>query len=302
MIILIAGGTGLVGAHLTSFFTADGHTVRLLSRTKQKHMLAEVFEWNIDKNYIDPEALNDVEVIINLAGAGVADRSWTSARKKEIINSRIDSIRCLKENLIAKGSKPNVIINASAIGYYGSLDFEKISYENDEFGDTFLAEVCKKWENEAQSLKKVCSRMIVCRIGVVLSNRGGALPKMMQPIQYFVGSPLGSGQQIISWIHIEDLCRMISFLVNKYKGDGIFNAVGHQSVTNKVLIKTIGKKLHRPIWLPNVPSIVLKLILGEMAQIVLEGNVVSNQKILNTGFEFKFETVSDALDDLLSDE
>lgn len=302
MNVLIAGGSGLVGAHLTTHLVNDGHSVRHLSRKRYKHLQAEVYEWDLSKKTIEPKALENIDAVVNLAGAGVGDQKWSKNRKAEILESRVDAVDCLYQNLSKLEVKPKVIINASAIGYYGNLPFEQVSKESDPSGDSFLAKVCVAWEKEAERFKELGCRLVIPRIGVVLSDRGGALAKMIQPIQFFVGAPLGSGNQMVGWIHISDLCQMISTAIVDENYFGVFNAVGTNPVTNTELTKAIGKKIHRPVFLPNVPSVILKLILGAMAGIALEGNVISNQKLLDVGFTFKFDNINQALDELLAED
>jgi len=302
MNILIAGGSGLLGSYLTSYLVGRGHLVRHLTRKKYTHILADVYEWNVREKRIEPGALENLDVVINLAGAGVADKKWTLKRRETILNSRMEATGCLIANLDQLKIKPRVIIQASAIGYYGNLPFDKVSGEIDEAGGSFLAEVCRAWESEARKFEGLGNRVVILRMGVVLSDRGGALPKIMSPIKFFAGAALGSGDQVINWIHILDLCAIVSYIINDPKIQGTFNVVTSESVTNKELTEIIGQKLNRPIWLPNVPAFVLKMMLGQMAEIVLEGNRVSNQKILDTGFVFKYKTIREALDELLSED
>ncbi|MBU2915622.1 MULTISPECIES: TIGR01777 family oxidoreductase [Reichenbachiella] len=300
MTILITGGTGLVASHLTALLASKGHTVRLLSRTRFQHLSAEVFEWDIKKGYIETGAFDDVEVVFHLAGAGVADKKWSANRKKVIYDSRIQSTRLLHQKMADLTQKPKAFICASAIGYYGYRDFDHWSTEEDTTGTDFLAEVTLDWEKEADKIADLGMRLVKPRIGMVLSDRGGALQKMAQPVRMLVGAPLGSGRQICNWIHVDDLVHMMEHFMLDPKTSGAYNAVGPNPITNAHLTEVIAKAMRRPLWLPNVPAFVLKWILGEMSIIVLEGHHVSNQKVLDSGFSFKYQQADQAVEDILS--
>ncbi|UXP33735.1 TIGR01777 family oxidoreductase [Reichenbachiella agarivorans] len=300
MTVLITGGNGLVASHLTALLIAKGHTVRLLSRNHFKHLTAEVFEWDIRSGYIEEGALDGVEVIIHLAGAGVAEHKWTEKRKKEIYDSRIDSTRLFYEVLSKRKQKPATFICASAIGYYGYEPFSHWSKEDDAEGKDFLAEVTIDWEKEADKIADLGIRVVKPRIGLVLSSRGGALDKIAQPIKWCVGAALGSGNQICNWIHVDDLAAMIEYFMHNKATVGAYNAVGNDPVTNLRLTQLIASALRRPLWMPNVPEFVLKILLGEMAEIVLEGHHISNQKVIDSGFKFKFTSAEDAIKDILT--
>jgi uncharacterized protein len=259
----------------------------------------KLYEWDLRNNFIEEEAISNAECIIHLAGAGVADQSWTAARKKEILESRTLSTRLLINKIESVPNHVQAFINASAIGYYGLDTGGTWQYENMESkGNDFLANVVKAWENEIFKSKKI--RTVAIRIGVVLSEKGGALEKMAQPVRLYVGAALGSGLQYVSWIHIDDLCEMFVKAVADGNMAGIYNGVAPQPVTNEILTKNIGKVLDKPILPINVPAFALRVMLGEMADIVLGGNRVAAEKIEKVGFQFRFREIRPAIEDLLS--
>lgn len=300
MIILITGGNGLVASHLTASLTSRGHEVRLLSRKRFQHLSAQVYEWDIFSEYIEDGALDNVEVVFHLAGAGIADEKWTESRKKTLFDSRIESTKLLCKKLGEMDQKPKVFVGASAMGFYGYEEFSHWSKEGDPRGKGFLADITSAWEEAANPIQDLGIRLVHARIGMVLSDRGGALEKMAQPIWWLVGAPIGTGRQVCNWIHVEDLVEMLIFFMVNSKIEGPYNAVASNPVTNAELTEYIADAIRRPLWLPNVPAFVLKLILGEMAEIVLEGHHLSNQKVLDAGFKFKYDQAQKAVEDILA--
>lgn len=294
--VLITGGTGLVGKELTQLLLNEGYEVSYLTRNPDKKSDVPLFKWDIKEKYIDPKAL-EVDYIVHLAGAGVGDKRWTKARKKEIMNSRRDSSWLLFEMLAQTPNHVKAVISASAIGYYGANRTDEM-HEDDKPGKDFLAKVVVNWENEIAKVETLDIRTVKLRTGVVLSEKGGALEKMAIPVQNFIGAPLGSGKQMMPWIHICDLARMYLFAIQNEKIAGAYNAVGPKSVTNAELTSVLAKVLHRPLILPNVPGFVLKIVLGEMATIALDGTEVSNEKIVSEGFQYQFPELEEALQNL----
>jgi hypothetical protein len=292
--ILVTGGTGFIGRALFDLLRTKGHTVLILSRTKTDK--PNTFYWNLAERYIDPAAIINTDYIIHLAGEGIADKRWTQQRKKDLINSRVKTANLLFEKV--KELNPNLkgFIAASGIGYYGATTSEKIYEENDAAGEDFISEICKVWEKASLKFDAINIRTVIFRTGVVLAKEGGALEKLSQPIKLGVGAPIGSGEQYIPWIHLEDLCNMYLFAIENEEIKGIFNAVAPEHLTNKSLTKIIAEKLKKPLWLPNIPAFMMKLILGKMAVIILEGSRVSSEKIMATGFQFKYPTLNEALD------
>ncbi|WP_035726936.1 TIGR01777 family oxidoreductase [Eisenibacter elegans] len=300
--ILITGGTGLVGQVLTTLLLSEGYEVRYLSRSAKPvgaFPQVGVYAWDIEAQTIDMAALDGVEAVVHLAGAGVADKSWTAARKTEILTSRTESTRLLATALARLPAPPKVLVSASAIGYYGLDTGAALQTEDSPAGQDFLADVTGAWEDALVPITNMGIRTVKLRIGIVLSTQGGALPKLIAPIKLGVGAALGSGQQYMSWIHIEDLVRMFLYCIQNSHTKGVYNAVAPNPVTNVALTREAAKVLKRPLILPPVPAFALRLVLGEMAQMVLGGNKVSATRIVEAGFRFRFEQLLPALEDLL---
>ncbi len=294
--ILITGGTGLVGTTLSDKLAQLGHKVTHLSRKANLNARYPAFKWDVDKGEIDPKAL-EVDHIVHLAGAGVAEQKWTDQRKEVIYNSRIHSTRLLHDKVKESGLELKSFICASAIGYYGLDTGDTLLTEDSKGASDFLAKVTADWERAAEGFVSMGIPLSFLRIGVVLSNEGGALVKMAQPVKYGVGAALGTGKQYVSWIHIKDICDMIIWLVDNQK-EGIYNGVAPGPVTNAEITKAIAQTLKRPLFLPPVPTFVLKMIMGEMSSIALGGNKVSAQKLLDEGFKFQFADIRSALLDI----
>ena len=298
--VLISGGTGLVGERLSKMLEEKGYAVAHLSRSERKSNRKTIV-WDVDQMQLDAKEIEAFDGIIHLAGAGIVDKPWSEERKKTIQSSRVDSSRLLKEAISQNAKRPSSFVSASAIGYYGFTSSAHIHNETDPAGNDFLADTCVLWENSVDEIAQLGIPTAKIRIGIVLSKDGGALKAMAQPVLYGLGAPLGTGNQYIQWIHIDDLCRIfIHALENNL--EGAYNAAvpSSKQVNNRTFIHTLGKVLHRPVWLPRVPAFVMKLILGKRALLVLEGSRVSSQKIQESGFDFLFENLEDALKDLYS--
>jgi uncharacterized protein (TIGR01777 family) len=291
--ILITGGSGLVGQRITDQLEKKGYQVAWLSRTNQSGRRS--FRWNVEKQEIDPEAVEWADAIIHLAGAGVAEKRWTSERKKLILESRTQSTQLLFSSIEKSGKRPSTFISASAVGYYGFNTGTALVDESSKPGSDFLAEVVIAWENEAKKMEQLELRTVLLRIGIVLDAEGGALGEMLKPP---VAAPLGSGDQWMSWIHLDDLARMFVFALEKTTLQGVYNAVGPNPATNQQLTKEAAAAKKKPYVGIGVPGFALKLVLGEMAAMVLGGNRVSCQKIQKAGFEFEFPELSVALRDI----
>ena len=290
----------MIGQELVKVLHQNNVEVNYLSTSKAKLVLKENYKgfyWNPDTNEIDINAFDGVSVIYHLAGATVAKR-WTSSYKKEILDSRIIPTRLLVKTLENNPNQVKQVISASAVGIYPDSLGSIYNEENMGVDDSFLGEVVQKWENEVEAFKKLNLLVTKIRIGIVLSNKGGALPQMLTPIKYGVGAAFGSGKQYQSWIHIEDLVN-IFYYAQVSELDGIYNAVAPHPVTNALMTKEIAKVLNRPLWLPNIPKFVMKVVLGEMHVLVYSSQSVSALKILNEGYQFKFATIEKALTDLL---
>lgn len=275
-----------------------GHHVSHLGRTKHESGVKS-FTWNIAQHQIEREALQGIDTIIHLAGAGIADKPWTEKRKREILESRTNSTRLLYNELKMRSHSVKVFISASAIGYYGFENQEEIFTEESPPGKDFQAVVTQQWEKEVDTIKELGIRVVKLRTGILLSEKGGALKEIMKPVKFYVGAPLGSGNQYVSWIHIDDHCGIFTKAMEDQKMTGPYNSVAVNPTTNGALTRAIAETLHKPLTLPRIPSFVLKLLLGEMAELVLYGNRISAAKILKAGYKFKFDHIDDALKDLL---
>ena len=300
MKVLITGATGMIGQELVKVLHQNNVKVNYLSTSKDKLVSNENYKgfyWNPNTNEIDNNAFDGVSVIYHLAGATVAKR-WTSSYKNEILDSRTIPTRLLFNTLQNNPNKVTQIISASAIGIYPDSLGAIYNEENTGVDDSFLGEVVQKWENEVDAFKKLDILVTKIRIGIVLSNKGGALPQMVTPIKYGVGAAFGSGKQYQSWIHVEDLVN-IFYYTQVSELDGIYNAVAPHPVTNLTMTKEIAKVLKRPLWFPNIPKFVMKMVLGEMHILVFKSQSVSALKILKEGFQFKYATIEKALNDLL---
>jgi uncharacterized protein (TIGR01777 family) len=293
--VLISGGSGLIGKALTKKLLAKGYIVKLLSRRKTEVQNDCHFQWDIESQFIEKEAVANTDYIIHLAGENIGKKRWTSARKQEILKSRLQSTQLLF-NAIKENNFPlKAFISASAIGYYGAVSSEHIFDETDENASDFLGKTCHLWENAVDQFQTLGIRTLKLRTGVVLSNNGGALNKMALPIKLGIGAALGSGKQYMPWIHIDDLCEIYIKAIEDNEMHGAYNAVAPDDKTNEDFIHGIAKALHQRIFLPNIPAFVLKLMLGEMSDMILKGSRVSSAKIEKTGFKFQFPSLETAL-------
>jgi len=297
--VLIAGGSGLIGSKLIQYLTANQYSVSLLTRSKKKIQKNNQYYWNPETGEIDEIAIQNADYVINLCGTGIADKNWTTKRKKEIIDSRTKPIDFLYQMCKKLNKKLDGFISASATGYYGSVTTNSIFTESDECGSDFVAQVCKTWEDATIPLEEICKRLVVIRISVVLSPNGGMLKKVLAPFKYHLGTGLGTGKQYIPWIHIDDMCRAIQFCLENNEVSGKINVTATEHITNNEMTRKIAENLSKKILFPNVPSLIMKLLYGEMACIILEGSRVSNQKLLKHGFQFLYPEMNDALKNLI---
>ena len=296
--VVIAGGSGLVGKRLTQMLIDKGHEVAWLTRKIKPSQAIKQFEWDVIKQTIDNTVFDFAEVIINLAGAGVADNKWTETYKKEIYDSRILSTQLFAHALSQHKNTVNTFISASAIGIYGN-NTELNTSENSPAANTFLAKVCEDWETAVKPIENLGIRTGIIRVGVVLAKDGGFIKEVSTPINLFFGAALGSGKQETSWIHIDDLCSMfLHFMINKNLS-GVYNGVAPAPETNKKLTQILAKQLHKPLILPNAPGFIIKLLFGEMGDMLLGSQHISAQKIMDTGFTFKFPQAHQAIADLV---
>lgn len=302
MKILITGATGLVGKELVAQLRAKGYGVHYLTTSKNKIQHSEDYRgffWDPSNKEIDTACFEGVQGIINLAGATIAKR-WTPAYKKEIQQSRTGSLATLKRGLKAVGDhQVAYLLSASATGIYPDSLTEFYTEQTQTTPTGFLAETVALWEAAAREFTPMGIPTGILRIGLVLSANGGALPEIAKPVRLGVGAPLGSGRQWQSWIHIEDLARMMVFALEE-RLEGVYNAVGPNPVTNKKLTQEIARILQKPLWLPNIPSWALSTILGEMSQLLTAGQRVSSEKIAMEGFAFTYTNVHQALEEILT--
>ncbi|MDO1449086.1 TIGR01777 family oxidoreductase [Rhodocytophaga aerolata] len=297
--VLITGGTGLVGQRLTQLLLQEGYQVSYLSRSKEPINGVHVYAWDIENGSIENGAVEKADYIIHLAGAGVADKRWTSSRKREILESRTKSADLLYKTLQRGSHQVKSVIAASAIGYYGYDTGNALITEDSPAGDDFLADVCQQWEFSVGQIRQLGIRTVSFRIGIVLSPQGGALAKLLQTIKVGAGAAIGSGKQYFSWVHIEDVCRAFMKAMTDDTMEGIYNLTAPNPVTNEQLTKQTADVLEKPLLLPNVPGFALKLGMGEMANAVLGGSNVSSQRLQATGYHFLFPELKPALEDLL---
>lgn len=286
--VLLTGGTGFVGKELTKVLINSGYTVSILSRNKIENT-ADIFyyTWDIQKQTIENDAVLNADYIIHLAGANIAEKPWTNKRKEEIINSRQQSAQLIYSVLKKNGKKLDAFISASAVGIYGAVNGEEICTEDMPPANDFLGLTCQKWEAAADQFEKLGIRTAKVRTGLVLGKNDGFLNKLSPIFKWRLGSALGSGKQYMPWIHVEDLCAIYLEAVKNPNVVGPYNAAISDNTTNAVFSKTLAKVYGYKIWLPNVPGFLIKMVLGEMAKIVLTGRRVSSDKVEQLGFQFK---------------
>lgn len=286
--IVIAGGTGLIGEELVKILRERGHDVRVLSRSQKGKGF---YHWSPKEKKIDPEAFNNADTIINLAGAGIADKKWSEKRKKAIVDSRVKSTQVLHE---ASKNVPTLrqYISASGINCYGYDQPDRFHRETDNFGNDFLSTVVKRWEEAADLFQNRC-KVTKVRTGVVLTNEGGALPAIAKTVKNYIGAPLGSGDQWMPWLTREDMVRIYIHLTEN-ECEGTYNAVA-KNTSNKTFTKTMGKVLKKPILPIHVPAFIMKLILGEMSSMLLQGLKADHSKLKDTGFQFKHTDLNKTL-------
>jgi uncharacterized protein (TIGR01777 family) len=299
--ILIAGGSGLIGSSLAKRLKARGHKVTFLSRKGgRKQSGVDIYEWDIQRSYIEGRAFENAQVVINLSGAGITDQRWNEKRKQEMYNSRINGTKLLVEHIKKHGYKVKKFISASAIGIYGNRN-DEILFEDSMPGDDFLARICCDWEKEAEKVKSATTGNIylaILRIGLVLSQRGGYFKRIKQFIKWWMGAPATPGNQHQSWIHMEDLCNMIIYLIENEQIEGTFNAVASEPATAEDIVANIAQRLQKPYFLPPVPLWILKLLFGQMADILTASQYVNNEKIREAGFKFKYPDLNSSLNNL----
>ena len=300
MKVLITGGTGLIGTRLAEMLIDSGYEVALLSREPAKSSHFQVFRWDPRAGTIDEAAVPYADYIVSLAGASVADGKWTNERKRDIMTSRLGGLALLTRELAKPGHHVRAVISASAVGIYGDAGDRLVTEETPPALPThdFLADVSQQWELAAAPIAALGIRTVIPRIGVVLSTAGGALPQIARPVKLGAGAALGSGKQYMSWIHLDDLCRLFIAMLENPAWQGTYNAVAPHPATNQAFTEVLAEVLHRPLILPKVPAFGLKLAMGEMSDIVLASQNVSAAKVLAQGFAFEYPVLRGALEAL----
>lgn len=302
--VLITGGTGMVGQSLTNLLIDKGYKVIVLTRQKKQssRLHFSYAQWDINKQWIDPAAIAAADFIIHLAGEGVADKRWTASRKKAILDSRVDTSRLIVKSLKDNPNKVKAIVAASAIGWYGPDNDKSIAtgfVETDAVDPSFLGDTCRQWEESMHPVKELGIRLVTIRIGIVFNKKGGALAEFIKPARLGVAAILGDGKQIVSWIHQQDLNRIMLFALEQDQVTGVYNAVAPDPVDNATLTKAIAQRFHKWAIPFKVPSFILKIMLGEMSVEILKSAKVSATKIIAAGFTFNYASMDEALDDLL---
>ena len=299
--VLITGGTGLVGKPLCSALTSLGYSVHLLSRKPVNNPKYATYFWDPESKQLDQEVIDEADYIIHLAGENIGAKRWTATRKQQVLDSRVQSGELLFQKIQASKGQLKAFISASAIGYYGAVTSENIFSEQDSAGDDFLGSTCHAWEQVSRAISSEGIRTVTLRMGVVLAANGGALPKMIFPVKYGFGSALGSGDQYMSWIHMQDIIAIIIKALQERAMSGIYNAVSPQGISNRVFMKTLAAVLRKPFIMPAVPSFVIRSLIGEMSDMILKGSRVSGQKLIHSGYTFLFPEIEGALKNILTE-
>jgi uncharacterized protein (TIGR01777 family) len=294
MKVLVIGGSGFVGSALTRELSGAGHDI--VVSTRKKTTSGNRLSWN-PPELIAPDVISKFDAVINLAGENIFSERWTSAKKERIRSSRVDTTKALVESMSASTKRPDVLINASAIGYYGPHGDEDVNEETPPGGD-FLAGLCEEWEAAALQAKELGIRVVIPRFGIILGEGGGALSKMLGPFKAFVGGYIGSGKQWMSWVHIDDITGFIRYAFENKSVSGPFNVTAPGPVRNREFGSALGKVLGRPAFFP-VPALALKLALGEFGDVLLTGQRVVSGKAVKAGYMFKYTDVNDALKAIL---
>ena len=309
MRVIIAGGSGLVGRALSKSLADDGHEVLVLSRRPERNMArkasqVEMLKWDGMTGNGWSEKIEAGCAIVNMAGAGIADKRWSAERKKALLDSRVNSAQAILDGIEqakvrSAEATPAVLVQASAMGFYGMQSPDAPAVDEDSpAGSDFLSDLCEVWEAASERAEELGVRRTIARIGLVLSTEGGALPKMALPFRLFAGGPVGSGKQVLSWIHMDDIVGAIRFLIDTPSAEGPYNLVGPAPLSNAEFGRAIGRALRRPAFMP-APTFMMKLIFGEMSTILLEGQRVLPKRLLEAGYEFRYQSLDAALEDLI---
>ena len=298
--VLISGGSGFIGKHLTDLLISNGYSVSILSRSdRQNTKDISYYKWDVTTHFIEDEAVIKADYILHLAGENIAEKPWTAKRKEEILQSREQSIQLIYDVLKKNNKKLDAFVSASGVGIYGAINGDEICTENTPPENDFLGSTCQKWEAAADTIADFKIRVVKIRTGLVLGKDDGFLKKLTPIFKLRLGSALGSGKQYMPWIHIDDLCAIYLEAIKNSDMTGAYNAAVFDNTTNTIFSKTLAKVYGYSIWLPNVPAFLIKIALGEMAKIILTGKRVSSDKIIKLGFKFQHTILEEALKDCL---
>lgn len=298
--ILITGGSGLIGKALAKQLLKRGYEISILGRKpdKETDLSYSNYYWDIDRGEIDEKAVENISCIVHLAGENISEKAWSARQKIIIEKSRVKSTQLLYQTCLEKEQWPKVFVSSSAIGYYGTFNSNKILTEENEPGEDFLAMIGKKWEAAADLFTQQGVRTVKIRTGVVLSKNGAAYPKMAKPAKFGLAAAFGTGKQYVPWIHLHDIVNIFIKAIEDENMHGAYNGVAPQHITNKELTKSIANGLNKNYWLPNIPGFILKVVFGEMSDILLKGTRISSKKIEKAGFSFKYPDIELAIKEL----
>jgi uncharacterized protein len=296
--VLIAGGSGFIGSNLAVLLKKEGFNVAILTRAKPEIKGIKAYQWDTGSGFIEEGAIENADYLVNLAGANVGTKPWTANRKRIIEQSRLDSTDLLCSTLKHRKNKIKAFIAASGTGYYGDCG-DKWMEEDASNANDFLGKLCVRWELANQRIEKAGFRTCIIRTGIVLGKEG-ALPRFSRLVNFYLGAPVGNGNQYMSWIHIEDICRLYLECIRNREMSGIYNGVSPNPVTNTEFMNTLGKVLDKPIFFPPVPAFILRLFMGERASLALDGCRVSARRLIKKGFLFGYPTLTDALEEIYS--
>lgn len=294
--VLLTGGTGFIGKHLTNLLLHNGFSVSVLSRsTHTSNSPIDYYKWDLKHNYIDEQAILNADYIVHLAGEGIVEKRWTKRRKKVIVESRVKPIEMIHAILEKNQKSLNAFVSASGVGIYGAITNHKICNESTHPANDFLGTTCQKWEGASDRIAALGIRTVKIRTGIVFGKNEGFLKKMAPGFKSGFGTILGTGRQYLPWIHIDDLCQIYLKAIISDDVEGPYNACVTDTTTNSRFAKTLASIYGYRIWLPKVPSFVLRIVLGEMSKAVLKGRRASSEKIQRTGFDFQFTNLERAL-------
>ena len=297
--VLITGGSGTVGKRLSELLVQKGYEVRHLSRKRNLTSKHKTYLWNLQENIIEPEALFGVRFIVHLAGENISAKRWSAKRKQLLIDSRVKTAELLKQKLLEQGVHLSAFISASGTGYYNANSGATNLSEDAAANTHFLGNCCVLWESAADNFSPIAERVVKLRMPMVLTKEDGVLKKLSPLIRCGIGVAFGSGKQIVTWVHIDDLCYAFLASIENDSMKGAYNVVASEQVSSKSFIGAIAKVLKRPFFLPNAPSFLLRILVGEMSCVLLEGCNISSQKLMDTGFVFKFDNLDKALKNVL---